>query len=574
MDESQMICTGPGPSLGTGLPVTAMQVLMLFDSHVNRSASLRPVCFTAAALLCAAVFLHLTLPRVPWGPVIGTGQDEWYNVIRSLRALYQWLHPSYFIHPALYYELLASVFAIKAAVLKLIGALPAGVSFLDYYLAHEAAFSDLARATSLGCGALTIAAAVWLGTLLASPSAGVLVGLTVASLPLMRALATCIRVDALALATYVFGAALVVRWRQHPSPRRFWAAAAGIGLAASANYPGAMLLLLLAWFEWVRVDAGDRGHRVRRIAQACALAFAVFLVLNPYVLLDLRVFLRWFLFQAEVPLYKHPHAPDPSPWLYVDVLRAQGPVAMLACAAGALAACRPRSPCGALALFALAHIVGFSLMQTQYDRFVLPAITLLCSAGAVWLCTYMRTHVGSAGASLWALVAAVGVFWVTAERVALERPLDVEPNYRAEMFDWIAAHVPPSAKLVIESDTMPLLQTVYDPVDRGLRFQAALRQAFERRHPRLVHNVVKAQYIATVYNYDPALLDTGGEVYFLASSLNREFIAANSDLLAQPLRFYEALDARASLLHQTGGFREQLLLYTVAAPPAPPAPSL
>lgn len=529
---------------------------------MNRPSSHRPSLVAAAAVLCAALFLHLTLPRVPWGPVIGTGQDEWYNVIRSLRALYEWLHPSYFIHPALYYELLAFLFAIKQLALSFTGELAGATSFLDYYLAHEAEFSDLARGASLACGALTVIAAVWLGARLSSAGAGLLAGVLVASLPLLRALATTIRVDALALATYLLAAALVVRWHARPGPRTLRAACIGIGVAASANYPGAMLLLVLAWLAWIRAGDEDRSARVRRIALACATAFAVFLLLNPYVLLDLRVFLRWFLFQAEVPLYKHPHAPAPSPWLYLDVLYAQGPAALIACAAGTLAAFRPRRPVGALALFALAHIGGFSLMQTQYDRFVLPAITLLCIAGVAWLCTYMRTHTGALSASLWAVVAAVGVCWMTTERVAAERPLDVEPNYRAEMFAWIAANVPASARLIVESDTMPLLQTVYDPVDRGLRFQLALRAAFEKRHPALPRDVVKAQYIAAVYNYDPQLLDADG-VYFLASSQNREFIAANRDLLPEPLRFYAALDARATVVHQTAGFREQLLLYAV-----------
>jgi hypothetical protein len=498
---------------------------------------------------------------VPWGPVIGTGQDEWHNVIRSLRALYERLHPSYFIHPALYYELLALVFGIEGLVLRVTGTLGDG-TFLDYYLAHQAQFSDLARLVSVGCGALTVAAAVWLGSLLSTVSGGVLVGLMVASLPLLRALATCIRVDALALATFLVATALIVRWHARPTRNTWRAAYVGIGVAASANYPGAMLLLVLAWLEWVRPGAHDGRQRARRIAHACVAAFAVFLVLNPYVLLDVRLFLRWFLFQAEVPLYRHPHAPEPSPWLYLDVLRQQGPAAIAACMVGVLAMARPRKPAGALAVFAVAHIVAFSLMETQYDRFVLPAITVLAIAGASWLCAQLAAHLGTRVATVAALAASGLVLWSATTRLAAEPAMDREPDYRAAMFDWIAANVPRSAKLLIESDTMPLLQTVYDPVDRGLRFQAALREAFERAYPSLVRDVVKSQFIAAVYNYAPQLLDAG-EVFFLASSQNREFIALNRDLLPEPIRFYQALDARAAVVHQTGGFREKLLLYAV-----------
>jgi hypothetical protein len=164
--------------------------------------------------------------------------------------------------------------------------------------------------------------------------------------------------------------------------------------------------------------------------------------------------------------------------------------------------------------------------------------------------------------ALFALAAAAAVVWVTVTQAAAVRPLDVEADYRAEMFAWIETHVSPAARLVIESDTLPLVQSVYDRVDRGLRFQAALRQAFEKRHPRFVANVLKSQFIAAVYNYDPALLDAA-DVYFLASSQNREFVAANRDLLPEPVRFYALVDARASVVHETGGFREKLLLYAV-----------
>jgi hypothetical protein len=201
-------------------------------------------------------------------------------------------------------------------------------------------------------------------------------------------------------------------------------------------------------------------------------------------------------------------------------------------------------------------------MQTQYDRFVLPAITVLAIAGTSWICAQVATRVGAVTATLVAVVASGLVLWSATARLAAEPPMESEPNYRAEMFDWIAANVPPSAKLVIESDTMPLLQTVYDPVDRGLGFQAVLKEAFERAHPMLVRDIVKSQFIAAVYNYDLNLLDAG-EVFFLASSQNRELIAVNRDLLPEPARFYEALDARATVVHQTGGFREKLLLYTV-----------
>jgi hypothetical protein len=607
-----------------------------------------------------AMFLFLTLPRVQLGPVIGTGQDEWYNMIRALRMLYERLNPSYFVHPALYYEILALIYGMERLIVGIGGRLGPGVDFLDYFLVHEWHFLDLARYASVGCGALAVLAAVWLGTVLSGAGGGLLAGALVASLPLLQVLATTIRVDALALAALIAATALAVRWYQYLNRRSLVLASAGIGVAAAANYPGALLLFLLAWFGWRRPGdplAGEPGspnpssreptassaalrptgrryhrpaglprishqppaasadraasqgrapsglldillsmpastsvraaliygplralatesgekcglpaRRLTELAQACALALAVFIVLNPYVVIDLRLFLRWFRFLAEVPLLTHPHAPEPSVWRYIEVLRDQGPPAVLACAAAAAALVTRRQPSAALAAFGLAQLAAFSLMRSQYDRFVLPAIALLAIAGASWLHAQFAQRIGPKTAAAFAIVVAALTLWSAVERFRLEAPETANPgaDYRAEMFAWIAENVPPSATLVLESDTLPLLQTVCDPGDRGGRFRASLRRAFEKRHPNLVRTIIKVQLIAAVYNYDPKLLQAD-DVFFLASSQNRELIAANRALLPEPAAFYDALDTRATVIHETGGFHERLLLYATRA---------
>jgi len=534
------------------------------DAHAGRPGVSRVAPFgrriglvvVGGAAFSVGLFLVLTLPRVRWGPVIGTGQDDWYNVVRGLRALYERLDPSYFIHPALYYELSAILYAVVRAWLSIAGKLPDG--FLGYFLVHQVYFLDLARSASVAYGALAVAASVWLGSLLSGAAGGLLAGSIVASLPLLQALAIDIRVDTLALAALLAATALVVRYGREPSARAVFIAAAAIGVAAAANYPGALLLVLLGW---LLVSRGTRGPAIPAFGRACAVAFAVFVLLNPYALIDFRLFLKWFTFQGNVALLTHPHAEDPDPTRYLHLLIAQGPVALVACAAGLAAACRPREPVGALAVYGAVQFVAFSLMRSQYDRFVLPAITLLCIAGASWICAMLRRVRAWLPAAA-AAVAVPLVLWSAA--LAFQQPLPgnetQRPDYRAGMFAWIAANVPASATLLIESDTMPLLQTVYDPGDRASPFQDALRDAFEKLHPGFVRRVIKCQYIAAVYNYDPTLL-ASDDVFFLASSQNRDFIDRNAAVLAEPAAFYRALDARARVIHEEEGLHETLRLY-------------
>src|SRR6185369_16955477 len=98
------------------------------------------------------------------------------------------------------------------------------------------------------------------------------------------------------------------------------------------------------------------------LIEAGAVALAVFLVLNPYVVLDFPLFWRWFTFQANVALLRHPHADEPKAGYYLLVLWDQGVPAMAACAAAVLAATAPSKPTGALAAYAIAQFVAFSLM--------------------------------------------------------------------------------------------------------------------------------------------------------------------------------------------------------------------
>jgi hypothetical protein len=112
----------------------------------------------------------------------------------------------------------------------------------------------------------------------------------------------------------------------------------------------------------------------------------------------------------------------------------------------------------------------------------------------------------------------------------------------------------------MESDTLPLLQVIYDRGDRPSRFQAGLQEAFEKAHPGFVKNIIKCQFIAAVYNYDPKLLEPDG-VFFLASSQNREFIDYNRAVLPEPAAFYEVLDRRATVVHEGEGMHERLRLY-------------
>ena len=509
-----------------------------------------------------AVFLIATLPALSGQPIIGTGQDEWYNIVRGLRTLYEWGDPSYFVHPALYYEILALVYGVHWIGSLVRGGLADSYSYLDYFLTHQWPFLELARQVSLIGGAAAVVAGTWLGAVLSGPTAAFVSGLLLASLPLLQTLGLSIRVDSLGLATMLTAALAIVRSQQLGNRRSFFMACVLIGVAAAANYPGAALLAVLGWLEYGRADREKSWGR--RMAAAGAVSFASFLAFNPYVVLDAPAFFRWFTFVASVPLTMHPHAPEPTAWRYLQVIANQGLAVMASCLLSLTAIRRIREPLGALSIFALLYLVGFSLMRSQYDRFALPPLALLCVTGAAVFCGYPDRRKSPLFTASVCLALAPLILWSAAVGFRRETVWNESDgvDYRAEMLDWIDGNVPRQALLLIESDTLPLLQTAHDEgaADRG--FERELRQAIHARHPGLPERVHKAQFVTAIYNYDPQLLD-GGEVYFLASSQNREWILSNREVLEQPARFYDVVDRRGRLLHQNGGAHERLRLYRI-----------
>ena len=528
------------------------------------------VIYRALQLLPIALFLLMALPILPAGPVEGSRQDEWYNVVRSLRMLYEWGNPAYFIHPALFYELLAGLFASHGALLEMTGGLPGEEGYLDYFLGSPNSLLGIGRWIALLFGAASVVAVMHLARRMADERAGLLAGCAVASLPLLADLSTSIRVDTTFLFFALVAVSAICRYREHPRRDRLILAAAFIGVATSANYPGALLLLLLG----LLMPRVDGGPALRTVAVALASAsFLAFLLLNPHVVLDFGRFWWWFTFQARASVTVHPHAGDPSVLYYLGVIWDQGVHVVLLSILGVAAAFVSRSPAGTIAGFATGYILVFSVMQSQYERFVLPALVLLVVASAVALVQAVdsivprkRQRLVAAGLFGVLLVAAIPGFAADRLLHPQQRRSSVGSgeDQREVVLEYILDHLPAGSVLLFESDTIPLLQMAYDPPVAQGRFQEQLRCAFERRYPAPDRQFLKAQFIGGIVNYDIELLSSG-VAYFLGSSRNRAHIQANAATLDGPAAFYEALDPCATAVFEVEGRDDTLTLYSVDA---------
>ena len=218
------------------------------------------------------------------------------------------------------------------------------------------------------------------------------------------------------------------------SGRLEWAGVAA-GLAASAKYPGALLVVPL-------VVAGLRAPR--RLARALGLAGLAFVLTSPFVVLhagaawdDLSRVQRlaqdgWLGFEDD-PV---------TPLAFVDRLwETLGPLALLGIAGVVLAVVRRTRRDLVLLSFVAVYSLSLLPIEAHFDRYVLPLVPLLAvlAGRTPWL----------AGA---ALVAAVVPLWWSIDDARALRARDP----RLDAAAWIDRHVPASDRIAADPSTLPL----------------------------------------------------------------------------------------------------------------------
>ena len=218
------------------------------------------------------------------------------------------------------------------------------------------------------------------------------------------------------------------------SGRLEWAGVAA-GLAASAKYPGALLVVPL-------VVAGLRAPR--RLAGALGLAGLAFVLTSPFVVVhagaawdDLSRVQRlaqdgWLGFEDD-PV---------TPLAFADRLwETLGPLALVGVAGVVLAVVRRTRRDLVLLSFAAVYSLSLLPIEAHFDRYLLPLVPLLAvlAGRTPWL----------AGA---ALVAAIVPLWWSIDDARALRARDP----RLDAAAWIDRHVPASDRIAADPSTLPL----------------------------------------------------------------------------------------------------------------------
>ncbi|MBX3025702.1 glycosyltransferase family 39 protein [bacterium] len=487
--------------------------------------------------------------------------DEWGNTITPLRVLYNHGNPATFLHPSLYYHLTAGAYAAVFGAARALGLVDPSLAMADLFVVDDRWFVFTARAVSVLSATLALWALHAIGRTLWDRTSGLAAAALLALLPLHAAYSDAARVDSLFLALFLFAFGRILLAARRPSRGADDLAAAAVGLATGANYNGGLLIAWLAAAQLRRAGDPPRA-RARRLARSALLSAAAFLISSPFVLLDLPTFARQFAFQSSLALRPHPGSEGRGLLFYAQDLIASDPLLAGTIAAGGLAIAVLGTRLERFAAtLPVVYFALFSLIDTKYDRFILPALALflLYAAGLPFVLARAarRQPIVARGLSIAALALLAANLAVLAPRaIPIPRHEQLEPA-RAPLLDWFAANAPPRARVLVESGIVPLL----DAFDEPAPFGPALRDALARARPALSQEFHSAVFIGGTSYYDPAAIAARRYDFVVVSPRNQRYLERQCDAFPQVCAVYEALRSHARVAYRTPEGIEPALVY-------------
>lgn len=260
---------------------------------------------------------------------------------------------------------------------------------------------------------------------------------------------------------------MALRALERPTFGAFAWAGAVVGLAASSKYNGLIAILLPAV---AAVEGGGLALVAQRILVIGASAVGAFLLGTPYALLDLPKFLNDYARLAVV--FARPRGGEPGWSLYLKYLGGSLAWPGMALAAAGLLVAAWRSVAGPgrarwimLIGFPAFYFWVMARSYQIYGRYTLPLLpftSLLAAIAVVAVARGLPWRPRVTSLAVTAVVAAV-LATPAARSIAFDREIGrtstVDLAYR-----WITEHVPPGAKIAIETRAL-LLPAEYPSVN-------------------------------------------------------------------------------------------------------------
>ncbi len=279
-------------------PSRESRALVAPFQDLPRVVALKRLAFVlVVAAVLRAVGLTYQLP-VPTGP----DHSDLMNV--ALRMGTGDLNPHMFTWPAAPFYFFAACYGVMFAVCRMVGIVDGVADFKQWFLTDPAAFHLAMRVINVTIGLISVAMLYRLGEELGSRRRGLLAAAILAVTPVDVIFCHYQKAEPLLVLTTILAFLAMVRWWWHDSLARAAWAGAAIGLACAVKY-NAVLLVVPAIATWVRhlVASGERrwGRLILgRLVVGMVCVLVVFVVLNPYLILDFSEAWRQLTGQKEL----------------------------------------------------------------------------------------------------------------------------------------------------------------------------------------------------------------------------------------------------------------------------------
>lgn len=438
----------------------------------------------AAAVARAPLLWLILLALAVWTPFLAIAQidlQERMNAWLGLRLVVERGDPAYFIHPTLFYDLIALLYGALLAAARAAGTWSDSLDLMHFLVSREVSAVVLARTVSLAGGLLMVSGTYLLGRRLWDSRVGAVAALLCTFMPQAVLSSTDASPDALAAGLGAWSLWTLLRWTDAPSLGRALAAGMVWGLAVSANYPLGLFVLPILYaathvYRAHGVPPLQRSHLVILVA-----ALSSFAATSPYVLISFDEFWRQFTWQASLAVEPFPGA-NLGPLFYLREMGSiLGPYLEWLALAGVVIAVREkRAAPRMMALATLSFLVVMSLVQTKYHRFLLPALpgAALFAARAVWAAASLVPERHRRAALAGVTAVALSTPLASSAGAFAEKNLERDP--RVESGQWLVTHLPRDARLLVSQKSALLPSGRLEPL-RGFTNGRSLLEQYRAR---------------------------------------------------------------------------------------------
>ncbi len=232
-------------------------------------------------------------------------------------------------------------------------------------------------------------------------------------------------------------------YAQHKKNRFRIFACAWAGAAMAFKYIAAPVLLPILWVEWKNLSRSPRGL-VKRFFEVFVYTGIVYLLLNPYNLLDGATFFREILDQAA--------AEARMPWLHhwaYSLCEGQGFIMAFLGLLGAMLLWVKDSSKRWFLLFPVSYYLMITFFSQPYERYAMPILPFLCLFAGYAITEGLRRFSGFWSFAGMLVVAFFVSFPTLSKSVYLDNLLG-HPDTRQTAKEWILKNIPQGSSVALE----------------------------------------------------------------------------------------------------------------------------